>query len=65
MKGVKGGSTPKHGEVKKQRCVWTTTQAWENIERIANEFMLSRSELLEMIGQGRLEVVKVSKNKAE
>jgi hypothetical protein len=55
---TRGGSSPKHGEAKKQRAVWTTTDAWENLNQIADEFMISRSELIEMIGQGRLKVVR-------
>ena len=54
----KGGSIPKHGEAKKQRAIWLTNESWENVDKIAREFMLSKSELLEMIGQGRLKVVK-------
>jgi hypothetical protein len=52
------GSTAKHGEPKKQRAVWTTSDAWENLDKLAREFMLSRSELIEMIGQGRLKVIR-------
>jgi hypothetical protein len=60
----KGGSSPKHGEAKKQRAVWTTSEAWQNLDKIADEFMISRSELIEMIGQGRLKVVRNDQNQA-
>ena len=52
------GSSPKHGEAKKQRTVWTTGDAWENLDKIAHDFMISRSELIEMIGQGRIKVTR-------
>jgi hypothetical protein len=54
----KGGSLPKHGVSKKQRAMWCTDDSWVNFDTIARDFMLSKSELLEMIGQGRLKVVK-------
>jgi hypothetical protein len=53
-----GGSLPKHGEAKKQRGIYTTTEAWQNLDKIADGFMLSKSELIEMIGRGRLVVIK-------
>jgi hypothetical protein len=53
-----GGSVPRHSEAKKQRAIWCTDDSWLNFDAIAKEFMLSKSELLEMIGQGRLKVVK-------
>lgn len=49
----------KHGEKKAKKTVYVTDDSWEVLDKIANEFMLSRSELFEMIGQGRL---KVSRN---
>lgn len=62
---MKGGSTPKHGEAKKQRAIWLTQDAWDNLDKIANEFMLSRSELIEMVGQERLKIIRDEKtNKA-
>jgi hypothetical protein len=53
----KGGSNPRYSEAKKQRGIWTTGEAWRNIDKIAKEFMLTKSELIEMIGQGRLRVI--------
>ncbi len=54
----KGGSVPKHGEPKKQRGIYTTTEAWENLDKIADEFLISKSELIEQIGRGRLKVIR-------
>lgn len=53
------GSVARHGEAKKQRAVWTTTEAWESLDKIARKYMISRSELIEMVGQGRLKVERV------
>jgi hypothetical protein len=58
---MKGGSTPKHGEAKKARTVYTTGDSWENLDKIANDFLISRSELVELIGQGRLIVTRPEK----
>lgn len=60
----KGGSKPKHDEAKKQRGIYTTTEAWEELDKIARQFMLSRSELIEMIGQGRLGIHRVEESKS-
>lgn len=46
----------KHGEKKAKKTVYVTDDSWEVLDKIANDFMLSRSELIEMIGQGRLVV---------
>jgi hypothetical protein len=54
----KGGSIPKHGVAKKQRAIWTTDESWKTLDDIARQYMLSKSELLEMIGQGRLRIVR-------
>ncbi|MBP5976594.1 hypothetical protein HW132_28645 [Brasilonema sp. CT11] len=48
----------RHHVTKVQKSVTVTPDSWESFDKIANEFMLSRSELIEMIGQGRLKVVK-------
>lgn len=61
-KDIMSGSTPKHGEAKKQRAVWTTANSWENLDKLAREFMLSRSEFIEMIGQERLKVIRNDKS---
>jgi hypothetical protein len=53
----KGGSLPKHGEKKKQRSIYLTDNAWHNLDNISDGFMLTKSELIEMVGQGRLKVV--------
>lgn len=55
---MKGGSTPKHGEKKKGRTVYVTDDSWEVLDLIAREFMLSKSELVEMIGQKRLKIIR-------
>lgn len=52
------GSTPKYGEVKKPRSVYITDESWQKVDKIAGEFFISRSELLELIGQGRLKVIR-------
>ncbi|MBW4597550.1 MAG: hypothetical protein KME46_32795 [Brasilonema angustatum HA4187-MV1] len=46
----------KHGEKKAKKTVYVTDDSWEVLDKIADEFMLSRSELIEMIGQRRLKV---------
>lgn len=47
----------RHGETKSKKTITITEPAWERLDEVAREFMLSRSELVEMIGQGRLVVV--------
>ena len=47
----------KHNETKGKKSVYVTSDAWDNLDSLAKEFMLSRSEMIEMIGQGRLKVV--------
>ena len=49
----------RHGENKKQKTVYVTETSWENLDKLAETFMLSRSELIEMIGQKRLKVERV------
>ena len=47
----------RHGENKSKKSVYVTEDSWENFDRIADQFMISRSELIEMIGQERLKVI--------
>lgn len=54
----------KYGEKKAKKTVYVTDDSWEVLDRIANEFMLSRSEMIEMIGQGRLQVSRVDAAKS-
>jgi hypothetical protein len=56
---MRGGSTPKHGEKKKARSIYLTDDSWNDLDKIAREFMLTRSELMEMVGQGRLRIERV------
>ena len=54
----------KHGEKKAKKTVYVTDDSWEILDVIADEFMLSRSELIEMIGQRRLKVSRNEINQA-
>ena len=46
----------RHDQKKGKKTVYVTDDSWIVLDTIADEFMLSRSELIEMIGQGRLKV---------
>jgi hypothetical protein len=48
---------PRHSERKAKKTVTVTLDSWDNFDEIAREFMISRSELVEQIGQGRLKVI--------
>ncbi len=50
-------------EPKKRVSVALTPTAIEGLDRIANEIGVSRSELIEMVGRGRLEKVEVDSEK--
>ena len=56
----KGGSVARHGEPKTQRGIYTTTEAWQGLDKVAEQFMLSKSELIERIGRGDLQVIKTA-----
>jgi hypothetical protein len=54
----KGGSVARHGELKTQRGIYVTKTAWQGLDKVAEQFMLSKSELIERIGRGDLVVGK-------
>ena len=49
----------KNDSKKDKRSVYVTPEAWTELDRIADEFMLSRSDLIEMVGQRRLKIERV------
>lgn len=53
---TKGGSSPRHQEAKKPRTVHATDASWQRLDEIARQFLISRSELVELIGAGVLTV---------
>ena len=48
----------RHNTTKSQKTVTVTQEAWEAFDLIAKEFLISRSELVEQIGRGKLRVLR-------
>ncbi|MBD2208117.1 hypothetical protein [Calothrix sp. FACHB-168] len=55
----------KHGETKAKKSIYVTPESWDNLEEIAkNDFFISRSELIELLGQGKLIITRPDKSAA-
>ncbi|MBP5977560.1 hypothetical protein HW132_33830 [Brasilonema sp. CT11] len=48
----------RHNTTKVQKTISVTPDSWENLEDIARQFLISRSELIQLIGSGTLRVVR-------
>ncbi|MBW4597662.1 MAG: hypothetical protein KME46_33360 [Brasilonema angustatum HA4187-MV1] len=53
---TRGGSTPRHGEAKKPRTVYLTDDAWDTLNLISEEFLITRSELIQQLCNGKLRI---------
>ena len=60
---LSNGSEPRHGETKKKRNLTVTDTAWVAAKNdIKQQFNLSVSEAVELIGRGKLKLVVVEKD---
>ena len=56
----KNGSEPRYSEPKKRRHITVTNSGWDNAKsNLKAELNLSVSETVELIGRGKLKVVKI------
>ena len=52
------GRISRHETNKKRRTIWLTDESWENLDHLAKDLFISRSELVELIGRGRLTAIR-------
>lgn len=48
----------RHGDTKQQKTISVTLESWERLEEIARQHLVSRSELIQLIGLGVFKVLR-------